>query len=311
MPILVGPNVIRVPSTAPPPVAHDDVGTMAATYIDPSGIAWPLTNTDPSIGWFTRPEVAGWGARPYEIVTDPDPRGGDTIRFIRAQAGHLTWPLHVYGDTHMEFVTRLRQIRKAFTMTVHRGQTGLLRVARPDGTYREVDVMYSDGFGGEPGEDWLFANPTLTLMCPDGYWRSNPSFVTRKYLTRQPFLSPYPRISSSQVIGITTIKNPGDVAAWPTWLIAGPMEAMTAVSNTTGRQFTITYSLAAGETATITTQRPTVRGPAGQNIADAINWPVAFLWPLLDGDNDIEIDVEGADSGTSVTLSFSPRFEGA
>jgi hypothetical protein len=101
------------------------------------------------------------------------------------------------------------------------------------------------------------------------------------------------------------------VAAWPEWTITGPASEIVATNHTYGQSFTLTYDLDAGETLTITTQRPTVRGPAGENLAGSLNWPEAYLWALAPGLNDIEFEVTGANTGTSISLAYHPRYEGA
>lgn len=288
--------------------------SMTATWIDPTGVSWPLTDDSPTIGWFTLKGPAGWGATPYEFVTDPHPRGGETVRFIRSKANRLTWPLHVYSDnTHVEFLTRYRSIRKAFVSTVLLGKPGILRITRPDGTAREIEAYYEEGFKGEGGgEDWLSANPVLTLFCPDGYWRSTAATVeTRAFTPGSNFLSPYPTVSSAQVLGDTSVNNTGDVTAWPAWTISGPASVVTATNNTTGQSFILTKTIVAGETITVTTLQPAVRGPVGENLVNALNWPDAYLWGLLPGNNEVSFSVAGASTGTSIVMSFYPRFEGA
>jgi hypothetical protein len=42
-----------------------DVGNMYATFTDPDGTMWELSDTSPTLGWFTTFGIAGWGARPY------------------------------------------------------------------------------------------------------------------------------------------------------------------------------------------------------------------------------------------------------
>ena len=61
-----------------------DVGSLEATWTDPDGNVWQLTNPGDEIGWFTTAGLAGWGATPIEIITDPLARGGEEVRFIRA-----------------------------------------------------------------------------------------------------------------------------------------------------------------------------------------------------------------------------------
>jgi hypothetical protein len=292
--------------------AVEQVGSITATWTDPLGVVWELSNTAPEIGWFTPPGPAGWSATSYEIVTDPMPRGGETVRFIRSKPATVSWPLYVYGDTHLQFVDRYRQIKRAFAMTLHRRTVGTLRVARPDGTAREIDAYYQDGFTGESGENWLWAKAAISLFCPDGYWRDvDPVTILRNYVAGANYLAPFPQVSDSLALGETVLNNPGDVDAWPTWTITGPATAISATNITTGYEFTITYTLLANEQITITTQQPTVRGPYGQNLVSALDWPNAYLWSLLPGDNDVIFNVSGASAGTSVQLDFHARYEGA
>lgn len=290
----------------------EDVGTITATWTDPLGEVWQLSDTSDDVGWFTTPGPSGWGATTYEIVSDPLPRGGESIRFIRAKPGVITWPLYIFGDTHLQYVQRWREVKKAFLMTVHRGLTGVLRVARPDGSAREIDCMYQAGLEGPAGEAWLWSKEAITLFCPDGYWRDiDPIVLEHEYQPGVDFQAPFPQVSPGLSLGDNQLDNPGDVTAWPEWTITGPMEAITAVNNTTGYEFTLSYSLGAGEQITIVTDRPQVRGPAGQNLVTALNWPAAYLWWLDPGVNSVSFNVSGADVGTSVTLQFHARYDGA
>ncbi len=290
-----------------------EAGTMTAVFTAPDGTDWYLTDTTPERGYFTRFGVAGWGATTYEFSSDPVPRGGESVRFIRALPGRITWPLHIWGETHLAFIEKYREIKRALMMTVHRRAPGILTVYRPDGSGRQIECYYEDGFGGQgDNEDWLFANPVITFYCPDGYWRDiAPTSLIRQYSPGVNFLNPFPSISSGQVLGDTTLLNDGEVDAWPEWTITGPMSSLTATNNSTGQSFVLTYSLAGGDQVTITTLRPSVRGPAQENLVNSINWPDAYLWPLVPGENDVEFTVGGSGSGTKIELNFYARYEGA
>jgi hypothetical protein len=290
----------------------EDVGTITATWKDPDGTVWPLSDTSPDVGWFTTQGPAGWNATSYEIVTDPLPRGGEQVRFIRAKPAVITWPIHVFGDTHQSYVDRHRQIRRAFTKTVHLGVPGVLTVARPDGSARTIEGFYQGGLEGEAGEGWLYSTDAISLFCPDGYWKdADPIIFINAYTTGASYLSPFPQVSASLAFGSQTVTSPGDVEAWPQWTITGPMTALTATNLRTGYEFTLTYGLLAGEQITISTDRPMLRGPAGQNLVSALDWPNAFLWSLLPGDNQVIFNLSGATAGTKVQLLFYPRYEGA
>lgn len=316
MPLYGGSAQVTTPSQPDGvvPVWSEDVGSINTTWTDPTGNLFYLNDTSDDRGYFTTDQIGGWGAAPYEIITDPDSRGGETVRFIRQQPARLTWPLHIWGRTHLEFVERYRAIRRAFLMTVHRGQSGTLRVYRPDGSYREIDAFYEEGFGGEPGENWVSANPVLTLFCPNGAWRGDEIVpIELQAGSNVDFGTPFLQLSSSQIIGATTITNPGDLVSWPDWTITGPCTGITANNDTLGLTWTVTHTLLAGETLTVTTggTRPGVRGPAGQNLSTALNWPTSFLWGLVPGDNEVELIVAGAAAGTEVRAEFHPLYEGA
>lgn len=290
------------------------VGRIYASWTDPTGVEWPLTDLAPERGFHTPRGISGWGAMPYEIITDPQARGGESVRHIRTNPARITWPLNIWGDTHLEWLDRYRAIKRAIMMTVHRGIPGRITVMRPDGSGRFIEAFYEDGFTGEAGENWVHANPTLTMYCPDGAWKDVvPRIETRTLGSEAPvsFLSPFLTLSPSAVGGSPVIENPGDLVAWPEWTITGPASGFTATNLTTGQSFTLTYDLLATETITLTTDRPTVRGPAGQNIVDALDWPTAFLWGLQPGTNGVSFSVGGASAGTKVVLTYYPRYDGA
>ncbi|WP_374224575.1 hypothetical protein [Micromonospora sp. C51] len=203
---------------------------------------------------------------------------------------------------------------RAIVATKYRG-AGLLTVYRDDASARCIECYYEDGFGGEPGENLRFANPALTLFCPDGFWRDvEPRHVRREYLAAStPYLDPYPTVTTSRVLGDSTVTNPGDVSAWPSWTLTGPATELTATNATTGEAFTLTYTLTAGQqaTITITPDRALVRGPAGQNLIGSLNWPGATLWALQPGLNEVNFSVSGSAAGTAIELSFYPRYETA
>lgn len=313
-------EAIRGAFTAPEPATPDpsvpvawteDIGTISVTWTSPAGEVLQLSDNSDDAGWFTTFGVAGWGATPFEFVADGFSRGGEIVRFVRAQPARITWPLHVWGYTHQEFIDRYRKLRRAFLMTAHRGEPGWLTVARPDGSARKIAAFYEDGFGGEAGEMHRFANPVLTLYCPEGAWIDvDPTVFKRVFAPPVPFYSSFPTVSPGSVLGAADLDNDGDLTAWPTWKISGPMTSLTATNQTTSQAFTLTAALAAGQSITITTDRPTVRDQANHNIIGSINWPSAVLWGLEPGVNNVAFQVAGAGAGTQIELAFNPRYEG-
>jgi hypothetical protein len=351
VPILSGglitePIIEDVLPDAEQPVWSEDYGTISASWIDPDGVEWNLSNDGQSSPWFTMNGPAGWGATPIELVTDPLPRGGEQVRFVRAKPRRIQWPLYIGADeSHDEFIARYRRIVRAITMTSVRGAPGMLRIARPNGRYRQIACYYEQGLEGEAGENHRWAKPVITFFCPDGYWSGDRTINSYRQFaastggggggtgtpTTANFFNPFFNVASSKIVSggggdsgggdsgnatgtPTVINNPGDVEAWPRWTIKGPMTYMIAENRTVGTRFALRYDLLDGQTITITTNRPSVRGPGDANLTGRVDWfdPAGCeLWPLKDGDNQIAFRVDGAAAGTRVDLNFTPRYESA
>lgn len=314
----------------PPTVAYrETVGKPVFSWVDPDGAVWPLSETTEDIGWFTL-WPSGTEAAPIEITTDPRPRGGESVRAISQKPASIQWPLEIFGSTHAQFVSRYRQISRAFKLTTRRERPGLLITQRPDATTRVIEAFYAEGLSGEPQQGHLFARPVITLFCPDGKWRDEqPQVLDWTFAASGGgpapvnFFAPYLSLADSRELGsgtgeeddpasLTTVTNPGDEEAWPVWTITGPLTQFRAWSTTLDARFTFTYPLTAGQSVTISTDPDMVRGPAGENLSEHINWfdpGGTELWPLSDGPNLIGLAVEGAGTGTAVRLTFYPRYD--
>ncbi|MGW4728843.1 phage tail protein [Streptomyces shenzhenensis] len=333
MPLITAPYVTPPDTGEPPggtPVPLPEIGYATAQYTDPSGTVWPLTDWD--AGWFTLADgVSGLGAVSYELTSDPQPRGGARLRHAQPQPRTIIWPLFVQGKDHMEFLHRWRQLATAFTRTLRPDEgPGVLEIARPDGSRRQIAVHYLDGFDGQDKQGYYREadSAVIQLWCEDPYWTDPiPQSVHRETGSLSSFFTPYPTVSSSQVLGATTVANPSDTTVWPTWVVTGPASAITftrtrqvrtqAGSTTVQESFTLTPSsvghgnLLAGETVTISTDPPQVRFQDGDNWIGALNWPAATLWGLAPGTNDVTFALSGSGPGSAVDLVFNARYETA
>lgn len=329
MPIITAP-VITPPVTGPPggtPVPLPEIGYATAQYTDPTGKVWPLTDWE--AGWFTLADgVSGLGAVKYELTQDPQPRGGTRVRHSQPQPRVIVWPLFVQGADHMELTRRWRQLATAFTRTLREDEgPGILEIARPDGTRRQIKVRYLDGFDGEDKQGWGrdADAAVLQLLCEDPYWYDPvPQTVHRTPGDPGDHLDPYPTISSSQVLGDTTVANPGDTTVWPTWTVTGPAAVITFTvtryllgGGTVTEAFTLDPdavghgNLLAGEQVTIQTDPPQVRFEDGSNWTGALDWPGAVLWGLAPGDNAVRFQLDASGPTSAVDLTFHPRYETA
>ncbi|MFZ4143395.1 phage tail protein [Streptomyces griseoincarnatus] len=316
MPLITAPVVTPEEPTTPP-VEIPEIGYATITYIDPAGTRWPMT--DLTADWYTLAEgVSGLGAAPYVLTSDPHPRGGARLRHVQAQPRTIVWPVLVKGADHTAFTANWRNLARAFTRTLREGP-GTLEVARPDGSARRIAVYYSSGWDGQgrtaTGITWDSA--VLTLWCEDPYWEDvQAQTVHRESGALVDFLVPYPTVSSSQVLGATTVTNPGDVEVWPEWTVTGPASAITFTRDD-GAEFVLDMTATAhgalltGETVTISTDPPRVRSGTGENLVAGLNWPEAVLWSLPPGETAVTFQLDGAATGSAVDLTYHPRYETA
>ncbi|WP_435252026.1 phage tail protein [Streptomyces tendae] len=324
MPIITAPVVTpEVPTV--PPIELPEIGYASITYVDPDGRRWPMT--DLSADWFTLAKgVSGLGAASYVLTADPHPRGGSRLRHVQAQDRTIVWPMFVRGADHMAFTKNWRDLGRAFTRTLREGADGQLtpgwlEVARPDGSGRRVAVHYHSGWDGAgetaSGITWDMAS-RLTLYCEEPYWEDlQAQTVHREAGEGVDYLAPYPSVSSSQVLGATTVDNGGDVEVWPTWTVTGPATSITFTRGDNGQAFTLDMTatahgaLLAGETVTISTDPPRVRSGTGEVLTRGLNFPAAVLWSIPPGRTPVTFLLAGAESGSAVDLVFHPRYETA
>lgn len=300
----------------PPPASPAEVGYASVTYIDPRGNRWPLTDTREQ-QWTPADGVSGLGAAPYSLTSDQHPRGGARLRHVQPLARTITWPLLVIGDDHASFVARWRELARAFTDTLRLGP-GILEFQRPDGSRRQIEVLYEEGFdvSGAAYSGMTWDTAVLSLWCEDPYWY-NPATLTvhREHSVGEDYLAPFPSVSSGQVLGATTVTNPGDIVVWPTWTITGPASLITFTHADSGDSFVFDPTpvhggpLLAGESMTVRTDPVQVRYQDGTNWVGGLNFPGAVLWGLEPGDNAVTFQLDGSGPGSAVDLSFNARYE--
>ena len=287
------------------------------TWISPQGTAYPLTSDTGliSYGLLAVEGVKGLGAAQRTITADAHRNGGTRIRRIQPQPRIITLPVYVEGTTQAQFRQRWQALADAFGATRWYGP-GRLRITHDDGTSRETEAYYQDGFDPEHGGTYQ-DTAVVQLYCPDAFFRAtSPTLITRSSLpTGSSFFEPFPQVTSSQTLGTSSVTDTGGVEAWPVWTLNGPADVLTATNVTTGEAFELDVTgfrgtpLLAGESVVIDSAIPTIHGPSGANYTGALNWPSAILWSLLPGTADVSFVVSGSGSETSVEASFYARYE--
>lgn len=206
---------------------------------------------------------------------------------------------------------------KAWWKTMRINKTGTLAVTALDGTVRRLKLRFVD----DGDLSWKFdpSRQRLTTaglkMVADSPWWTGDTFGTpfRNSSTPVNFFGGAAGLAAPFIIGMSntiataTITNPGDIPAWPRYIIRGP--ALSFRSTLNGHVVGGTITVLAGETLVIDTA-PNMQvaylysGTTKTNVTRRLsNFDFARL---PDGDSvklDIQLDGDG-----SITLEADPKY---
>jgi hypothetical protein len=319
------PGLPVVPDSGPVARVIPPVGVFTPEWWSPAPPGEEPTRlalNPPGNSLFSLRSVAGLGAAPVDIVSTPAADGGVIVEFVRPKERTILWPIRLRADTHDAFVELWRATVERFTVTRQWGP-GRLRLTRPDGTAREIPAVYSSGFEMDPEEGaWTQVTAVVNLLCPSPFWRATaPTGRVWEEEAQPDYLAPYPTISSGQVIGSTEIRNDGHEDAWPFWTVRGPLTSLVAANTTRGESFTLTHTLTAGQTMTMSSRPIQVRGPAGERLTGALNLLAGGIPWRINARSvaDIVFTANGSEpesapgehDGTSIGVSFHEQYETA
>ncbi|MDL4812822.1 phage distal tail protein [Actinomadura opuntiae] len=308
---------ILVPVSAPPVVTPPSVPQPAVTTIvDPAGRAWPL---DGSSGIHRQPGRKGFHAPTYVHYRDESPMvDGAFWRGVRASVRELFIPIVIIGQTRAELLATRRAL--IASISPRRGECTIVS-AQPDGTRRMIGARYVSGMEGEEGKGpWgvLLMSYGLTFVADAPYFYSDPiplewgsGDVTRTELPIPGDDGAYEVVSASQILGSSSVVNPGDVDAYPVWEFNGPFTEIALTNLTSGKSMTLTHTAGTpADTLTIDTTpgQTAVVDQAGANQWDSLSAGYS-LWPLVPLQNDLSIEVSGSTTLTGARMTYRPRYE--
>ena len=249
------------------------------------------------------------GARGFGLPT-PQHWRRENLSHGAMHAGLRFPPREFFLPVRIRHQSILEQER-AFFAGLDPRACGRLRVTTPDAQWRELELRYDDGAEGEYDVDPLVRRHTasgMRMTAEDPFWLGEPVVAEFPYPTDTPafFTGPPFRLAPSEVLGRSSLTNPGDVDAYAVWRIQGPC---TGFSVGIGDQVvTMTRTMTAAGYVEIDTNpaAKTIRSQTGTNL-----WSQAAevsMAPLPPGEVEVTTAVLGAAAGTSVTVSFTPRY---
>lgn len=296
-----------------------DSATLRHSWIEPDGTEHHLDGTEG-----VAVEIASTlGAPVVEIVSAPRPfRSGARTRRANIRTRPVDLTLEVSGASASQVLQRLDAL--AHWLDPTRGE-GRLRVRRQDGAIRDLWCRRSAGLDFDYREGvplWQVVTVAVEAIDDPYVYDSTATVVT--YTTGAPlsFFDPpfFPlKLTSSTVFvgpSDATLDNDGTAEAWPVWTITGPGTDPVVRNLTTGKAFAFAFTLTAGDQLIVDT-RPVerrgvgvlpVRDRAGDNRYPSLI--VRDLFPLVVGENRLQIEMANATAASEVELEYSRRWQG-
>lgn len=281
---------------------------------------------------------------PWDVQTDDYPAlDGAAVRDTRGLQREIFLPLTAWGASRPQMVAAKRRLMAALNPSRMLARMPKLVVAEVTeaGTHedqREIEVYYESGMEGDEGSDngltWnMFGLILRSAGSP--FFRDRADTVASFYqypAPRQffpnpddPFVSVDGLTGGFGLVGVAefvqqiTVSNPGDIVAYPTWKITGPISApfqlVRAATGYSPEQSldVIGLTLAPGQTWTLITEPGRLRSltSAGVNAGwDSLVENPQF-WALDPGDNTVSIrGLSPGEVPLDLTLTFRAKYLG-
>lgn len=278
-------------------------GVLRYEWIDAAAVTRDLTyQTSPTV--FVQAGSIGLGSAGSEIADEKLPTApGSIVRQISSPAQRIELPITISTTSLGNLIAIQHDLRTWFRTGNEKSRTpGYLRITRPDGTVRQWQCYYAGGLEGDLSRTRV-TNTTVvvSLYAPD----PTPTAPSETVVTWE---------AADLAVPVTQI-NEGDLDAYPIWTVTGPATQINVQNNTTGKGWSLTYSLLAGKTVTVDTR------PASQRIdlpvldSDDVNrFPALFAGSQIFGNwlpsglNSFTITLLGTSGATEVELRYLPRY---
>lgn len=245
------------------------------------------------------------------IVVELPGIDGATVTDVYAPPRFVLLPMIISGATRAEYLDR----KRAFELALDPAVVGQLELSQADGRRFRLNARYAGGLEGSEsineGGDTTWCRFVLRLYVEDPWWYApDPISVTFPYVEPTNFFPFFPLVlTSDSVLGNTTVNNPGTIPSWPTWTATAPATNLTFTNTATGEEIEADEPIPPGRTLTIVTEP----GKQSVKLDDGTDWwphlvgnPV--FWKIPPRETPISLVLSGAGVGSSVGLSWVPRF---
>jgi phage-related protein len=267
------------------------------------------TITFDNSNYVLNPDFVGFGIPPAQVRIEPSAGDGGVFRHSKRGVREIDMSVTILGADHEDVQTKLRRLSRLIQDTS--GPTQIV-AEYEDGETLTLEAHYVGGaesqWGSNAGLTWN--RWALSFHCPNPYWQSETveDFTVTTGNTGRGLLPQLSKlkVTSSQVFGVITIDNQGDVPAYPIWYFRGPLSDLT-VSNGT-QSFGFSVAIEEGETITVNTETGEVFDDGNNNrYSDLLPAPKLFRIPP--GVSSISVNGVAASSQAQARLEFAPLYE--
>lgn len=255
------------------------------------------------------PDFMGFGIPPAQVRIENSAGDGGVFRHAKRGIRVVDLPITVLGTDRGDVQTKLRRLAK---LTQNNYGPLILEARYSNGEKLRLTAYYTGGaesqWGDKAGNVWC--NWTLSLQVPQPFWQSTrieQFTITRGVSGRGllPELSKL-KLSSSQALGTISINNQGDVPAYPTYRIIGPITEFFVSDGV--QSFGFVEDVAIGETIFVNTETGAVYDEAGVNKYNILA-PAPKLFKLPVGPSTLTIQGTEADEDTRIDVYYALRYE--
>jgi hypothetical protein len=263
------------------------------------------------IRFVTRTEAQQRFMPPVTIhtVRVPQTQGG-RFRHARHEERLATIPVVIPGPQNPNGGDRDELRRWARALDPLKGE-GTLTVVQGPSAGRQLVCVYETGLEDLTEEYGLLELATLGFRAADPYWQdaNESSIIADINSTSYTWFPFFPLIlGASDVFGVLTIINNGDIDAWPIITTVGPGTDLTVTNQTTGLSWSFPGNIAAGSTLVVD-HRPGHKAARldGVNAFGRLS-DDSVLWPLIPGPNRVSIGFASGTVQSSVRFAWRDRW---
>lgn len=267
------------------------------------------TITFDNSNYVLNPDFTGFGIPTAEVRIEASAGDGGVFRHSKRGVRQIDMAVTILGTDRADVQTKLRRLSRLI-----QDSSGPTRVYAnySDDTSVFLEAHYVGGaesqWGSNAGQIWN--RWVLSFQAPNPFWESGiaEEFTVTTGNTGRGLLPQLTKlkVTSSQVFGVITVNNAGDVPAYPTWYLRGPLEDVTVTNGT--QSFAFTVPILEGETITINAETGEVTDDAGVNrYADLA--PAPKLFKIPPGVSSVSINAVAGSANAEARLEYSPLYE--